>query len=382
MYNIARLKNEVDTFGAAVEQASPFRPLMVKIKLTWRCNLACAMCDFWRQDRSTPLTTELVRRTLDELAELGCKKVHFSGGEPTLRPDLPDLIAHARKSKLRVTLTTNGTLITRELAERLVKARLNSVCVSIDSPVRSVHDHIRGAQGAFKQTIAGVRQLHRAAERRNVPLPIRINTVVRKDNYDTLAQLPALAASLELGAQSMLLMPVDDPSGALLLNKRRLLDYNRRIAPALAEQALALGVMRRMCEAYPFGVTRAELAASRNGHYARGLYERQPCYAPWTHALITADARVAPCCSAPRVTLGDLREQSITDIWQSDAYRRLRQSMRDGSPLVECAGCDVFLAENRFLHHLILENSALPERTEIKNTCTARRRKCPKSEIE
>ena len=98
-----------------------------------------------------------------------------------------------------------------------------------------------------------------------------------------LDKLPALAH--ELGAQSLLLMPVDDPSGKLLLNKRRLLDYNRRIAPALAERSVALGLMRDPGEAYPFGATKDELAASRKGHYARGLYERQPCYAPWTHAL-------------------------------------------------------------------------------------------------
>lgn len=365
MYNITQLKSEAQVLGAAVERAEPFRPLMVKIKLTWRCNLACTMCDFWKQDRPTLLTTERVARVLDELAALGCRKVHFSGGEPTLCPDLPDLIAHARQLKLRVTLTTNGTLLTRELAERLVKARLNSVCISIDSPVRSVHDHIRGVQGAFKQTLAGVQQLRRAAERRGARLPIRINTVVRKDNYDTLDQLPALAH--RLGTQEILLMPVDDPSGQLLLNKRRLLDYNRRIAPTLAAQALAFGLIHDVSQAYPFGVTKAELAASRNGHYARGLYQLQPCYAPWTHALITADGRVAPCCSAPRVTLGDLRERSFADIWRSDAYRHLRQSMRDGKPLPECAGCDVFLAENQILHHLISDRPAQPGDTEIRD---------------
>ena len=352
MYNVMRVREEAETFGAAVRRAEPFRPLMVKIKLTWRCNLACSMCDFWKQDRPTPLTTERVTHTLDELVALGCRKVHLSGGEPTLRPDLPDLIAHARHLKLRVTLTTNGTLVTRELARQLVKAGLNSVCVSIDSPVRSVHDRIRGTPGAFKQALAGIRALQRAAERRDARLPIRINTVVRKDNYDTLDQLPALAHIL--GVHSILLMPVDDPSGALLLNKRRLFDYNRRIAPTLAAQALTLSQMHKTSEAYPFGTTRAELTASRDGHYARGLYERQPCYAPWTHALITADARVAPCCSAPRRTLGDLREQTFTEIWQSDVYRRLREAMRDGKPLPECAGCDTFLAENKFLHHICL----------------------------
>ena len=347
MYNVEQLQGEAEAFAGAVKQAEPFRPLMVKIKLTWRCNLACAMCE-WRRDVPTPLTTDLVMRTLDKLAALGCRKVHFSGGEPTLRPDLPDLIAHARHLKLRVTLTTNGTLLTRDLARQLVKAGLNSVCVSIDSPVRSIHDSIRGMPGALKQTMGGVRELRRAAERRGVSLPIRINTVVSRENYDTLDEMPALAH--ESGAQSLLLMPVDDPSGKLLLNKRRLLDYNRRIAPALADRSVALELMRGLDEAYPFGATKGELAASRNGHYARGLYERQLCYAPWTHALITADAHVVPCCSAPNVTLGDLQYQSFADVWQGESYRRLRHAMRDGSPLPECANCDTFLLENHTLH--------------------------------
>ena len=362
MYNVARLRDEAEAFRGAVERAEPFRPLMVKLKLTWQCNLACPMCHYWRRDLPTALTTDLVARTLDDLAALGCAKVHFSGGEPTIRPDLPDLIAHARQLKLRVALTTNATLITRDLAKRLARAGLNSVCVSMDSPVRSVHDHMRGAPGAFKRTVAGVRELRRAAQRHGTPLPIRINTVVARENYATLDKLPALAHAL--GAQSLLLMPVDDHTGALVLNKRRLLDYNQRIAPALASRALAFGLMRQISEAFPFGITKPELASSRDGRYARGLYERQPCYAPWTHALVAADARVAPCCGAPLVTLGDLHEQSFAEIWRGEAYRHLRETMRDGTPLPECATCDTFLAENRILHQYLISNSQSPSHDE------------------
>jgi radical SAM protein with 4Fe4S-binding SPASM domain len=350
MYQVAQLAREAEAFRAAVEQAAPFRPLMVKIKLLWECNLACGMCDYWRKGGPMPLTFERVARTLDGLAALGCRKVHFSGGEPTLRPDLPDLVAHARRLKMRATLTTNGTLLTRELSTQLVKAGLNSVCVSVDSPVRSVHDRMRGVSGALKQTKAGIQSLRRAAVRCGVSLPIRINTVVGRENYATLDRLPELASSL--GAQHLLLIPVDDPSGALRLSKRRLADYNDRIAPALAERALALGLMQHRREAFPFGVTRQELAASRDGEYAQGLYQRQPCYAPWTHALIAADGRVAPCCSAPRVTLGELLEQSFAEIWQGEAYRCLRQAMRDGEMLPHCAACDVFLAENQALQRV------------------------------
>lgn len=354
MYQIAQLREEAPSLRRAVEQARPFWPLMVKIKLLWDCNLACGMCDYSRQGRPTLLTFGLLTRTLADLAELGCRKVHFSGGEPTLRRDLPDLIAYARSLKLRVTLTTNGTLLTPELCKQLVKARLNSVCVSIDSPVRSVHDHMRGMRGALKQTTAGMRALGRAVKACGNKLPgkaavaIRINTVISRENYDTLHELPSLAHAI--GARQILLMPVDDPSGALLLNKRRLLDYNRRIAPALADRALALGLMRDAREAFPFGTTREELAASRQGNYARGLYERQRCYAPWTHALVNADAGVAPCCSVPRMMMGDLQQQSFAEIWQGNAYGQLRQRMRDGRPLQNCAGCDMFLAENRTMH--------------------------------
>jgi MoaA/NifB/PqqE/SkfB family radical SAM enzyme len=369
MYQVERLQDEGPALREAVQKAEPFRPLMVKIKLLWNCNLACGMCDYSRQARPTLLTCELLTHALADLAALGCRKVHFSGGEPTLRRDLPDLIAYARRLKLRVTLTTNGTLLTPELCKQLVKAGLNSVCVSIDSPRRSIHDRMRGMPGALKETVAGVRTLRRMAKACGSKLlsdgpslnddptsgkpgpAIRINTVVCRENYATLHELPDLAEAI--GAQELLLMPVDDPSGALLLNKRRLLDYNRRIAPALADRALALGLMRDAREAYPFGTTREELAASREGNYARGLYERQPCYAPWMHALINADACVAPCCSAPRMVLGDLRQQSFAEIWQGDAYGRLRQGMRDGMPLRNCAECDMFMAENQTLYRWI-----------------------------
>ena len=56
MYQVAQLQAEAEEFRAAVEQAEPFRPLMVKIKLLWDCNLACGMCDYWRQGGSSPLT--------------------------------------------------------------------------------------------------------------------------------------------------------------------------------------------------------------------------------------------------------------------------------------------------------------------------------------
>jgi MoaA/NifB/PqqE/SkfB family radical SAM enzyme len=350
MYQVQRLSGEADLLRAAVAEAQPFRPLMVKIKLLWACNLACEMCDYWRMGGSQALTYAQVASLLDELAGLGCQKVHLSGGEPALRQDLADIVAYARKRKLRITLTTNGTLLSRQLSKALVKAGLNSACISIDSPVKSIHDQIRGRKGALKDTIRGIQTLQGAAGERGAHVPIQVNTVVSRVNYASLAGLPDFLHGL--GVRSLLLMPVDDPSGDLLLNRRRLADYNGRIAPALADRALVLGLFHNIRQAYPFGLTPREISDSRQGNYARGLYESQPCYAPWLHALVAADGRVAPCCSAPRVTLGNINQSSFREIWFGDNYRQLRQDMRDGKPLPHCAGCDVFLAENCTLHRI------------------------------
>jgi radical SAM protein with 4Fe4S-binding SPASM domain len=354
MYQVQRLIPEVDTLRAAVAQARPYRPLMVKIKLLWACNLSCEMCDYWRMGGSQALAYEQVTRLLDELAGLGCQKVHFSGGEPMLRSDLVDIITYARKLKLRVTLTTNGTLLDRKLGKALVKAGLNRMCVSIDSPSRRVHDWMRGRDGAFKATIRGIKEFQQAVNERGVSLPVQVNTVVSRENYASLAGLPDFVH--ELGAKSILLMPVDDPSGELLLNRRRLQDFNQRIAPAFADRALVLGLIKNKMEAFPFGLSPNEVSESRQGNYAHSFYAGHPCYAPWIHTLVTADGRVAPCCSAPRFTLGDIHRQSIGEIWSGEAYQQLRANMREGRPLPHCAGCDVFLAENRLLFQLCRGN--------------------------
>jgi MoaA/NifB/PqqE/SkfB family radical SAM enzyme len=116
MYNLESIADDQATFRACVEANEPYKPLYVKIKLTWRCNLRCQMCNYWRQERHNALSPELLRTIVDELAELGCGKIHLSGGEPLLREDLFELIEYMVAKGMRVNLTTNGTLLTREKA--------------------------------------------------------------------------------------------------------------------------------------------------------------------------------------------------------------------------------------------------------------------------
>ncbi|HID61319.1 MAG TPA: radical SAM protein [Anaerolineae bacterium] len=353
MYDLESIADDQAAFRACVAANQPYKPLYVKIKLTWRCNLRCQMCNYWRQERRNALTPELLRATIDELAELGCGKIHLSGGEPLLREDLSELIEYMAAKRMRVNLTTNGTLLTREKAGRLAASGVKSISVSIDSPEARVHDRIRG-KGAWKRTIKGLRNLRRAIRKARAKTKIRLNTVVSHTNYESLTTLPDLAR--EVGANSLTLIPVDDPEGKLLLNKRRIRDYNEHIAPVIASRGLEYGLLDSEREAYPFGIEKAEIEQSKRGWYALGLYDEQPCYAPWTHALITPNARVYACCMTRGMPkpLGNLLKAPFTAIWQGETYQAFRARMH-GTPLEICRHCDDFLEQNRYLHSLVAD---------------------------
>lgn len=127
--------------------------------VTRRCNLFCMHCYLDAHDRAYPgeLTTEEGRRLLDDLAAFGAPVVLFSGGEPLIRPDIFALASYASGKGLRCVLSTNGTLITPQMALQIRKAGFSYVGVSLDG-VGPVHDKVRGKKGAYEEALAGLRR--------------------------------------------------------------------------------------------------------------------------------------------------------------------------------------------------------------------------------
>ncbi len=123
-----------------------------------RCNLRCVHCYSRSRDReySDELTHGQGLELIDDLAQFGVPVLLFSGGEPLMRPDILKLIAHARKQGLRAVISTNGTLITPELAAQLKEFGLSYVGVSLDG-LEETNDRFRGVPGAFQRALAGIR---------------------------------------------------------------------------------------------------------------------------------------------------------------------------------------------------------------------------------
>ncbi|MBN1294390.1 MAG: 12,18-didecarboxysiroheme deacetylase [Candidatus Latescibacteria bacterium] len=133
------------------------RPVVI-LNITKRCNLKCVHCYAGSNDglASSEMSTDELLHVIDDLADFGSPVVLFSGGEPLLHPGIVRLADHAVKSGMRAVISTNGTLITSQLAEELAQIGLSYIGISLDG-TREIHDRFRGVTGAFDQTIQGLR---------------------------------------------------------------------------------------------------------------------------------------------------------------------------------------------------------------------------------
>jgi radical SAM protein with 4Fe4S-binding SPASM domain len=141
----------------APKSAAERRPIVVW-NVTRTCNLRCVHCysDSHAQKYTGELTHEEAKRVIDDLVAFKVPAVLFSGGEPLVRPDLLELMEYAATSGLRVTLSTNGTLIDEPTAQWLHEIGLTYVGISLDG-IGETNDLFRGKKGAFDGAVRGMR---------------------------------------------------------------------------------------------------------------------------------------------------------------------------------------------------------------------------------
>ena len=142
--------------------SSDKKPVVVW-NITKRCNLKCIHC--YAHAKATPadneLTTDEGKALIDDLAAFGSPVILFSGGEPLMREDLPELAEYAVSKGMRAVISTNGTLITPEVAKKLKEIGLSYVGISLDG-MEKTHDHFRGQKGSYQAALEGIRNCQAA----------------------------------------------------------------------------------------------------------------------------------------------------------------------------------------------------------------------------
>lgn len=172
--------------------------------ITFRCNLKCTHCynaekyGYGQPDYGrgfTNLSLAECRDVVNWAREAGLIHIHLLGGEPLSRPDLPEIIRYATQEGLAVTLTSNGTLVTEKLANRLIDSGLEQISISLDGGTAETNDSIRGS-GTFARIIHGLTTLQSVRTARGIdPIEVGISFTLTRPN---LMELPE---ALEIGRE-------------------------------------------------------------------------------------------------------------------------------------------------------------------------------------
>ena len=349
------------------------KPRLIFWEVTKGCNLRCIHCRATATELSSinDLPTTKALNIIKQISQLALPILVLSGGEPLFRSDIFELASYARDQGLRVALATNGTLVTQEVAHKIVDAGVRRVSISLDGADAATHDSFRGIPGAFDQAVQGLKNL------KALGMSVQINMTIARHNAH---QLPAvLEMSRQLGADALhtfLLVPVGCGVG-IAEDQMVPADEYEKILNWFYDRAQEGGIeLKATCAPHYFRVDRQRRAAERRaasvaqaissstGHeigptdltmpgstgidlhpHAQRAAAGRPgaghpgaghpdgmnavtkgCLAGTGVAFISYIGEVFPCGYLPALA-GDLNHQSLEEIWNNaPVFQQLRDT--------------------------------------------------------
>ncbi len=302
-------------------------PFVIGWELTLACNLRCQHCGSSAgSPRERELTSEEAIEICNQFPALFVEEVHFTGGEPLLRPDWAIILAHLRDLGIKRYILTNGLALDARTIAQLKNVEVSRVGISLDG-LESTHDAIRGYNGLYRLVTDGIQRLQKA------DIPVTILTTVNGEN---ISQLPLMFDFIRsAGIDQWQIQPIF-PLG-------RVLDSPKLRLSEEAYNQLGIFVKKYELEAKKEGMI---LSPADSFGYFTEVDTRVPtwqgCNAGLFACGITSDGKVKGCLSMPdNLIEGDLRKNDLWDIWFNQdafAYSRKFSSNQLG---VNCKSCDM-----------------------------------------
>ena len=316
-----QLEGNLDEFSpnAAIE-VTPFEmnfsklPVLSEVAVTYRCNLRCRFCYAGCNCTTNPvqsskeMTPKQIKTILRKIfRDAKVPSVSFTGGEPTLVPELPMLIDYAKTLGMRVNLITNGVLITGKMARTLASCGLDSAQVSLEGITAETHDHIVQHKGAFKKTVSAVRTLKEAG------ILTHTNTTITRENLQECLKFPSFVKE-ELGNDKFS-MNLVIPSGSGRINEDILVKYS--------EIGYFLEKIIRASEQHEVEfMWYSPVPMCMFNSIAHGLGNKG-CSTCDGLLSVAPNGDILPCSSFAE-SVGNLLEEDFDSIWQSQKARNFR----------------------------------------------------------
>ncbi|ABK14918.1 radical SAM/SPASM domain-containing protein [Methanothrix thermoacetophila] len=299
--------------------------LLVAWESTGACNLSCSYCraSAGPAPSGDELSTGEIKGLIKEIAPMGAMLI-ISGGEPLLRQDVFEVARYAAGSGVRVSLASNGTLITPEIVDRILLSGISRVSISLDGASAKTNDATRG-EGSFDLALRGIRALSGRVE-------FQINMTITPANIDELDPILDLAEREGAAAAHIFFMV---PTGR-----------------GRAVECISPEMQRSLLERIASEERSIEIRPTCAPQYGRVLMEKKGsqartaggCIAGIRFVFISRTGDVFPCGYFP-LSAGSIRDRSFSEIWSSSPLlndlreRRLKGRCGSCNYVRICGGC-------------------------------------------
>lgn len=289
-------------------------PLNIHYELTSQCNMNCIHCYVVKREENEELEYEEVKDLLDQLAEAGGLYLDLTGGEVLTRKDFFKIAEHARKKHFVLTILTNGTLITKSVADRIAGLYPLTVEISLYGATSEVHDSITRVPGSFKKTLEGIELL------KQNKVAVVLKTMLMKPNYSELEKICHLGKKLGVHDHTfdVHISPMENGSFEPLkyqLDEESLYQYFKGDIPEETE----------FSEERP----------------VEEVLQTEICSPATIGCAVSSCGDIYPC-PVLYTPLGNIREKSFKEIWYSDSPVLSEVlSTKNFLDLPECKGCSL-----------------------------------------
>jgi len=319
-------------------------PQEIVIIPTQNCNLDCIFCFQRNLDMSDAkklgdslISYKCIERIIKEVAKYGVKNIMVTGGgESLLHNDIEKIFLCIKKSGLKGSLITNGTLLNSLIIDKLISVDWNYVRFSLDASNREVYSKLKNcSMEIFDNVINNIRYFVQKKKENNTHNPkICLNYIILRENHRFIEEFVDLGLLLEVDEINFtFLSPFGNTN---LLGSESQLNRSEKIA--IVKEIKAIEKEKKSFNT----------AISINAVEPDSLF----CYWPWRSCFINYDYLVYPCCYFRNRAMGDIRKQSFKEIWKGDLYRHFRNTIKLNQLETECLRCrDLVNKDNKAIAH-------------------------------
>lgn len=329
--------NERHHSGKRPTSESTIPPLrLVAWETTRNCNLSCQHCraSATMGPYSGELDTKAAYTLLDQIHEVGNPIIILTGGEPLLRDDIYDIAKYGTDIGLRMVMAPNGTLITRENAQKLYASGIKRISISLDGSTKETHDRFRGVPGAYEGALQGIEYAKAAG------LEFQINTTITKTNLDQIPKIFHLAEELGAAAHHIFLLVPTGRGKYIVDQEIDAKEYEETLNWFYDQRDKTSLQLKATCAPHYYRILRQR--AKKEGksvtYESHGLDAvTRGCLAGTGFCFISHQGIVQPCGFLD-LNCGDVTKHSFAEIWKnSEHFKTLRNNNElDG----KCGVCE------------------------------------------